>query len=117
LCFWLKLIHLSYVINQIIGKKKGKFEEFSRKINPNLGTGDWGLGKREKKITRRCLRHDFTRYLSRKGAKAQKTPRGRGKREEEGVIVSTISVKFHAMLSDKNPFFFLCVLCVFASFA
>jgi hypothetical protein len=51
------------------------------------------------------------RRKEREGRKGEeKKGRGRG-------IVSTISVKFHAMLSDKNPFFFLCVLCAFAFFA
>jgi len=39
------------------------------------------------------------------------------KKGRRGVVVCKISVISHAMLSDKNPFFLLCVLGVFASFA
>ena len=54
----------------------------------------------------------FFGYFSRKGRKGAKDAK-----EEKGVVVCTISVKFHVMLSDKNPYFPLCVLGAFASFA
>jgi hypothetical protein len=35
-------------------------------------------------------------------------------KEEKGVVICKMSVEFHAMLPDKNPFFLLGVLCAFA---
>jgi hypothetical protein len=52
-------------------------------------------------------RKDLTQR--RKGAK-------NAKEEKEGVVYK-ISVEFHSMLPDKNPFSYLGELCVFASFA